>query len=77
VLLLEYFGRDTGSQLLAMTHMFSTIAAAGPLVAGATADHFGTFAPVVYLLAALLAIIAVPIAAMDKPSVPGVCESLA
>jgi MFS family permease len=77
VLLLEYFGRDTGSQLLAMTYMFSTIAAAGPLVAGATADHFGTFAPVFYLLAVLLAIIAVPIAAMGKPSMPGVCESLA
>jgi cyanate permease len=77
VLLLQYFGRDIGSALLAMTYMFSTIAAAGPLIAGATADHFGTFAPVFYLLALLLMVVAVPIAAMDKPSAPRAREALA
>ena len=69
VLLLEYFGPGTGSQLLAMTYMFSTIAAAGPVAAGATADHFGTYAPVFYLLAALLMILALPMAIMAKPRV--------
>jgi cyanate permease len=77
VLLLQYFGREIGSQLLAMTYMFSTIAAAGPLIAGATADHFGTFAPVFYFLALLLMVVAVPIAAMDKPSAPRAREALA
>jgi MFS family permease len=69
VLLLEYFGPATGSQLLAMTYMFSTIAAAAPVVAGATADHFGTYAPVFYLLAALLMMLAFPMAVMEKPPV--------
>jgi MFS family permease len=67
VLLLEYFGPATGSQLLAMTYMFSTIAAAAPVAAGATADHFGTYAPVFYLLAVLLMILAFPMALMEKP----------
>jgi MFS family permease len=69
VLLLEYFGPATGSRLLAMTYMFSTVAAACPAVAGATADKFGTYAPVFYILAGLLMILAFPMALMEKPQI--------
>lgn len=68
VLLLQYFGRDLGTQLLGLCFTISTLAAVGPIVAGATADQFGTFAPVFYVFAALLGIVALPIAIMETPS---------
>lgn len=68
VLLLEYYGREIGAQMLALSHMISTVAAAGPLIAGATADHFGTFTPVFYLYTIALMLVALPIVMMEKPT---------
>lgn len=68
VLLLEYFGTNVGSQVLAAVWLLTTLAAAGPLICGAIADHFGTFGPIFYGYAALLVVIAVPIATLGRPA---------
>ncbi|MGH8445884.1 MAG: CynX/NimT family MFS transporter [Solimonas sp.] len=67
VLLLEYFGRETGSQVLSVVWLLTTVAAAGPLAAGAIADRFDTFAPIFYVYAGLLLVAALPIALMQPP----------
>lgn len=76
VLVLEYFGRLIGSQVLAMVWMLTTTAAAGPLVAGAIADRFGTFAPIFYLYALLMLIVAAFTAFMGRPVLAGAAAAV-
>jgi MFS family permease len=67
VLLLEYFGCDLGSRILAFVWLVTTLAAAGPLIAGMIADQFGTFAPIFYVYTVLLLLVAIPVAVLGKP----------
>lgn len=67
VALIDFFGRDIGSQVLAAVWLLTTVAAVGPLAAGAVADHFATFSPIFYLYGVLLLALAIPIALMHQP----------
>ncbi|MBB6251998.1 CynX/NimT family MFS transporter [Nitrospirillum iridis] len=67
VLLLEYFGKDIGSQVLGMVWTLTTVAAAGPVAAGAIADQIGTFAPIFYLYAVLMVAAIIPLVMLGRP----------
>ncbi|MDE1145906.1 MAG: MFS transporter [Azospirillaceae bacterium] len=67
VLLLEYFGKDIGSQVLGMVWTITTVAAAGPVAAGAIADQMGTFAPIFYFYAVLMVGTVVPLMMLGRP----------
>ncbi len=67
VVLLDYFGRGTGSRILSVVWLVTTVAAAGPVGAGAIADHTGSFSPIFLIYAGALAILAVPIWMMRQP----------
>jgi len=67
VLPLRYFGRDTGSQVLATVWLLTTVAAVGPLAAGAIADARGSFSLIFYVYAGLLIVVAVPTFLMRAP----------
>jgi len=67
VLLLRYFGRDTGSYVLSVVWLLTTVAAVGPLAAGAIADARGSFSLIFYVYAALLVAVAVPTFLMRAP----------
>ena len=72
VVLLDYFGPRTGSRILAFVWLLTTVAAAGPLIAGAIADHFGTFSPIFQAYAVMLLLMVVPLARLRKPVKKGV-----
>jgi len=67
VVLIEFFGAETGARILSMVWMFTTVAAAGPLLAGVIADATGSFAPIFRIYAAGLVLIAVPAFFMRLP----------
>ena len=67
VVLLDYFGRGTGSRILSVVWLVTTVAAAGPVGAGAIADHTGSFSPIFLIYAGALLILAVPIWMMRQP----------
>jgi MFS family permease len=67
VVLLDYFGRGTGSRILSVVWLVTTMAAAGPVGAGAIADRTGSFAPIFLIYAGTLLILAVPIWLMRQP----------
>jgi len=67
VVLLDYFGLMTGAKILSIVWLITTVAAAGPLVAGMIADRYGTFAPIFDLDAGLLLVLAVPVFLMREP----------
>lgn len=67
VLLLEYFGRELGSQVLASVWLLSTIAAAGPFLAGMIGDRFSSFGPIFYAYAVVLLLVAYAIGTMARP----------
>lgn len=60
VVLLQVFGRRVGSGLLSIAWFVSTLAAAGPLVAGIIADRAGTFSPVLLVYGILFGALAIP-----------------
>jgi cyanate permease len=64
---LQYFGPVTGSKLLAVSALLTTLAAAGPLAAGIIADHTGSFGPTYDIYAVLLVVLGVPVIAMRAP----------
>lgn len=68
VVLLDYFGLATGAKILSIVWLLTTVAAAGPLLAGMIADRYGTFAPIFDLYAGMLLVLAVPIFAMRAPA---------
>jgi MFS family permease len=74
VVLLEYFGHVTGSKILSFVWFIVSSAAAGPVLAGAVADRYGTFAPIFIIYAVGLVILAIPIFAMRKPVNPALPE---
>ena len=67
VVLLDYFGRGTGSRILSAVWLVTTVAAAGPVGAGAIADRTGSFSPIFLIYAGALLILAVPIWLMRQP----------
>ncbi len=67
ILLLDYFGPRTGSRILAFVWLLTTVAAAGPLLAGVIADRFGTFSPIFEVYAVMLLLMVVPLARLRKP----------
>ena len=71
VVLLDYFGLATGSKILSIVWLLTTVAAAGPMLAGMIADRYGTFAPIFDLYAVMLLVIAVPIFTMRDPAGQG------
>lgn len=68
VVLIDYFGPTTGSKILSIVWLLTTVAAAGPLAAGMIADQTGSFALIFRIFAALLLVLAVPIYFMRVPS---------
>ena len=68
VVLLEYFGRDIGSQLLSFVWFIVSAAAAGPIAAGLIADNYGTFAPIYVLYAGAMVVLSIPIFLMRRPA---------
>jgi MFS family permease len=67
VALLRWFGGNVGSRILSVVWMITTLAAAGPLVAGLLADDYGSFSPIFYVYAVLLVIVAVPTMLLGAP----------
>lgn len=67
VVLLNYFGTAIGSRILAIVWLLTTVAAAGPVVAGAIDDHFGTFSPIFEAFAVMQLLLALPLARLRQP----------
>ena len=70
IVLLRWFGSNTGSRILSVVWAITTLAAAGPLAAGALADNTGSFSPIFYLYAVLLLVVAVPAFVLGEPVHP-------
>jgi MFS family permease len=68
VVLIEFFGRDIGSQLLSCVWFIVSFAAFGPIAAGYFGDNYGTFAPIYVLYGAMMAILVFPILVMRRPT---------
>ena len=68
VLPLQYFGREVGSRVLSVIWLVSTLAAAGPLLAGMIADRFGSFSPIFAVFAVGLIVLAPALVNMRAPS---------
>jgi nicotinamidase-related amidase/MFS family permease len=69
VILLDHFGPRTGSRILSVVWLITTVAAVGPLAAGMIADRFGSFLPMFQIYAGLLVLLALPVAVMRAPVV--------
>ena len=67
VLLLNYYGRERNLELFSTTCLISTLASAGPLMAGALKDRTGGFAPAFWIIAAVTAAVLVAVALMRPP----------
>ena len=68
VALLEFFGPVVGARVLSMVWMLTTVAAAGPLIAGVIADRTGSFAPFFQACGCVLALLALPVFLMRRLS---------
>ncbi len=71
VLLLQTFGRRRNLELFSTVCLISTLAAVGPVLAGAVRDVAGGFAPVFWLFAIMTALTMVAVALMrplDRPT---------
>ncbi len=64
VLLLQAFGRRRNLELFSTVCLISTLAAIGPVLAGAARDVSGDFAPVFWLFAAVTALVLVAVTLM-------------
>lgn len=67
VLLLNYFGRARNLELFSMMCLVSTLAAAGPWLAGFSRDRLGGFEPAFWLFAALALAVLGAVALMRPP----------
>lgn len=72
VVLLEYFGRELGAQLLGAVWMIATLAAIGPVAAGMIADTTDSFVPIFYIFAGILLFFTLPVAIMRRPAIGAV-----
>jgi MFS family permease len=70
VAVVQFFGSALGSRILSVVTLITTIGVTGPFVAGAVADRFGTFAPMFWVAAAILAALVVPTFLMRRPVPP-------
>ncbi len=68
VVMLEYFGAVTGSKILSIVWLLTTVAAVGPIAAGMIADRTGSFSPIFNIYAGLLLVLAVPTLMMREPA---------
>ncbi len=68
VVLIEFFGRDIGSQLLSCVWFIVSVAAFGPIAAGYFGDNYGTFAPIYVIYGAMMAVLVFPILVMRRPA---------
>jgi MFS family permease len=75
VVLIDFFGRDIGSQLLSCVWFIVSVAAFGPIAAGYFGDNYGTFAPIYVLYGAMMAILVFPILIMRRPTYDAVESS--
>ncbi len=67
VLLLNYYGRERNLELFSTTCLISTLASAGPLMAGMLKDDTGGFSPAFLIIAAITAAVLVAVAVMRPP----------
>jgi cyanate permease len=67
VTVLNFFGGQTGSRILSIVALLTSVAAVGPPAAGAIADAYHTFSPIFVVYAVLLIGLAVPILLMRRP----------
>ena len=67
ILLLNYFGPKNNPEILGALNLITTLATAGPILAGYTGDRLGGFAPVFQGYAAALALIGIAVALMRPP----------
>jgi MFS family permease len=68
VLLINYFGPNTGSAALSTVWLLAGVAAIGPIAAGMVADRFGSFSPVFTIGGLLLLPVALGLLIMRAPS---------
>jgi MFS family permease len=68
MVMLDYFGREIGSQLLSFVWFITSAAAAGPVAAGLIADNYGTFAPIFVIYAGMMAMLLIPVFLMRRPA---------
>jgi MFS family permease len=71
VVLIDFFGRDIGSQLLSCVWFIVSVAGFGPIAAGYFGDNYGTFAPIYVIYGAMMAILVLPILVMRRPAKDG------
>jgi MFS family permease len=67
VLLLEFFGPRHNLEIFSLTCLIGAVSAIGPLAVGLSRDLFGGFAPGLYSMGAVIAVIAVASALMPRP----------
>lgn len=70
LLLLDYFGPRNNLELFALTCLVGAVSAVGSLAAGLIRDHFGGFAPALYGMGAMIAVVTVACAMMRPPKPP-------
>lgn len=68
LLLLEYFGPRNNLEIFALTCLVGAVSAVGSLVAGVVRDYLGGFAPALYGMGLLIAVVAVACALMRPPA---------
>ena len=67
VLLLEFYGPRHNLEIFALTCLIGAVSAIGPLAVGLLRDRLGGFAPGLYGMAVMIALIAVASAVMRRP----------
>jgi OFA family oxalate/formate antiporter-like MFS transporter len=67
VLLLNYFGRERNLELFSIMCLVSTLAAAGPWIAGLARDRLGGFEHAFWLFAAMAVVVLLAVALMRPP----------
>jgi MFS family permease len=67
LLLLEYFGRAIAAETMSTATLITTVALAGPIVAGGIADVTGSFVPFFYFFAGIMLITALVCATLRTP----------
>lgn len=70
LLLLDYYGPRNNLEIFALTCLVGAVSAVGSLVAGVVRDYLGSFAPALYGMGLLIAVVAVACALMRPPQRP-------
>jgi hypothetical protein len=68
LLLLEYFGAGIAAETVSTATLITTVALAGPVVAGRIADVTGTFVPFFYASAGIMLITALVCTTLRAPA---------